>query len=46
MLVPCDFRNMLAHTVTSEVSRLGFNTLHPEILNEEVYSDCPALGME
>ncbi len=43
MLQPFDTDEMEAYTVDKAVSRLGFNTNHPEVLNKKEYLGLPPL---
>ncbi len=42
-LVPYPAEELEAYTVSKGVSRLGFNTEHPEVLREHEYPELPAL---
>ena len=39
MLVPYDADKMEAYTIDRSISKLGFNTSYPEVLNEKEYKD-------
>ena len=43
MLAPYDAENMEAYPVDRSISRLGFNTSYPDVLNKKEYKDLPSL---
>jgi putative SOS response-associated peptidase YedK len=43
LLKPYSASEMEAYTVPNVISRLGFNTMNPEVLNEFIYQDLPGL---
>jgi putative SOS response-associated peptidase YedK len=44
MLSPYSMEEMEAYTVPKQLSKLGFNTMNPEVLNAYDYKDLPNLG--